>query len=207
MVLAEIVAAAAMAAKQGAGAVAKGASAAAAETAKAAGAAATGAAKAATSAPTFSDPLGLMSKSMPRSTPLDAPRRVSGPVRGADAGKAAGAAAQDAPEMTGTPLQRFSARFVSGFGEGLKAESERRAKAGLSGGGLGKAFAEGVQPVNDFTALINQEALAGMKALAFKSLGATLGNERAANNKLASDAASNQVEIKEVRDVFDAENE
>lgn len=205
MVLAEIVAAAAMAAKQGAGAVAKGASAAAAGTAKAAGAAATGAAKAATSAPTFTDPLGLMSKSMPRSTPLDAPRRVSGPVRGADAGKTA--AAGDAPEMTGTPLQRFSARFVSGFSEGLKAESERRAKAGRSGGGLGKAFAEGVQPVNDFTALINQEALAGMKALAFKSLGATLSNERAANNKLASDAASNQVEIEEVRDVFDAENE
>ena len=46
-----------------------------------------------------------------------------------------------------------------------------------------------------------------MKALAFKSLGATLGNEKAANNKLASDAASNQVEIEEVQNVFDAETE
>tara|TARA_R100000406_G_scaffold83031_1_gene65392 strand:+ start:4765 stop:5325 length:561 start_codon:yes stop_codon:yes gene_type:complete len=186
MVLAEIVAAAAAAAQGAATAVGQGA--AAAGQAAAQGAAAAG-----------------------QAVGQGAAAVGAGAAKGAAAGaKVAGAAAEAAkaaPQMTGTPLQRFSSRFVSGFSEGLKAESERRAKAGLSGGGLGKAFAEGVQPVNDFTALINQEALAGMKALAFKSLGATLNNERAANNKLASDAASNQEETEDETNPFDAETE
>ena len=186
MVLAEIVAAA-TAAAQGAAAVAIGQGATAAGQAVAQGATAAGQAVAqgATAAPVAAAPV------------------AAAPVAAAPVA----AAAEAAPQMTGTPLQRFSSRFVSGFSEGLKAESERRAKAGLSGGGIGKAFAEGVQPVNDFTALINQEALAGMKALAFKSLGATLNNERAANNKLASDAASNQEETEDETNPFDAETE